>query len=45
MAQNRGAGPIPLAAAHAAAGLHVLLGVIAAGQDAGLEQQRNGQWR
>jgi hypothetical protein len=34
MAQNQGAGPIPLAAAHAATGLHVLLGVIAAGQDA-----------
>jgi hypothetical protein len=34
MAQNQGAGPIPLAAAHAAAGLHLLLGVIAAGQDA-----------
>jgi hypothetical protein len=34
MAQNQGAGPIPLAAAHAAAGLHMLLGVIAAAQDA-----------
>ncbi|MBK3640122.1 DUF6245 family protein [Streptomyces sp. MBT33] len=34
MAQNREAGPIPLAAAHAATGLHLLLGVIAASQDA-----------
>jgi hypothetical protein len=34
MAQNQGAGPIPLAAAHAATGLHMLPGVIAAGQDA-----------
>jgi hypothetical protein len=34
MAQNHGAGPIPLAAAHAATGLHTLLGVIAASQDA-----------
>uniref|UniRef100_UPI003F49790C DUF6245 family protein n=1 Tax=Streptomyces sp. CA-136453 TaxID=3240050 RepID=UPI003F49790C len=34
MAQNQGAGPIPLAAAHAATGLHTLLGVIAASQDA-----------
>lgn len=34
MAQNREVGPIPLAAAHAAAGLHLLLGVIAASQDA-----------
>ncbi|MFF3061585.1 DUF6245 family protein [Streptomyces sp. NPDC057909] len=34
MAQNREVGPIPLAAAHAATGLHQLLGVIAASQDA-----------
>ncbi|MFE9254124.1 DUF6245 family protein [Streptomyces sp. NPDC006879] len=34
MAQNREVGPIPLAAAHAATGLHTLLGVIAASQDA-----------
>lgn len=34
MAQNREVGPIPLAAAHAATGLHLLLGVIAASQDA-----------
>ena len=34
MAQNRQVGPIPLAAAHAAEALQVLLGVIAASQDA-----------
>ncbi|MGP2436324.1 DUF6245 family protein [Streptomyces sp. JW3] len=34
MAQNQAAGPIPVAAAHAASGLHLLLGVIAASQDA-----------
>jgi hypothetical protein len=34
MAQNQGAGPIPLAAAHAATGLHMPRGVIAAGQHA-----------
>lgn len=34
MAQNQGAGPIPLAAAHGAIGLHLLLGVIAASQTA-----------
>lgn len=34
MAQNREVGPIPQAAAHAAAGLHRLLGVIAASPDA-----------
>ncbi|MER7578125.1 DUF6245 family protein [Streptomyces sp. NPDC126514] len=34
MAQNREVGPIPLAAAHAATGLHTLLGVIAASQNA-----------
>ncbi|MFI2367544.1 DUF6245 family protein [Streptomyces sp. NPDC018833] len=34
MAQNREVGPIPLAAAHAATGLHLLLGVIAASRDA-----------
>ena len=34
IAQNRQAGPIPLAAAHAAEGLQVLLGVIAASQTA-----------
>ena len=34
MARNRQAGPIPLAAAHAAEALQVLLGVIAASQDA-----------
>ncbi|MBL1119700.1 hypothetical protein JK364_46405 [Streptomyces sp. 110] len=34
MAQNREAGPIPLAVAHAATGLYLLLGVIAASQDA-----------
>ena len=34
MAQNRRVGPIPLAAAHAAEALQVLLGVIAASQDA-----------
>ncbi len=34
IAQNRGAGPIPLAAAHAAEGLQVLVGVIAASQTA-----------
>lgn len=34
MAQNREVGPIPLAAAHVATGLHQLLGVIAASQDA-----------
>ena len=34
MAQNRQVGPIPLAAAHAAQALQVLLGVIAASQDA-----------
>jgi hypothetical protein len=34
VAQNREVGPIPLAAAHAATGLHTLLGVIAASQDA-----------
>lgn len=34
MAQNREVGPIPLAAAHAATGLHTLLSVIAASQDA-----------
>ena len=31
---NGEVGPVPLAAAHAATGLHMLLGVIAAGQDA-----------
>jgi Family of unknown function (DUF6245) len=34
MARNRQVGPIPLAAAHAAEALQVLLGVIAASQDA-----------
>jgi hypothetical protein len=34
MAQNRQVGPIPLAVAHAAEALQVLLGVIAASQDA-----------
>jgi hypothetical protein len=34
MAQNRQVGPIPLAAAHAAEALQVLLGVIAASQSA-----------
>lgn len=34
LAQNWEVGPIPLAAAHAATGLHILLGVIAASQDA-----------
>ncbi|MDQ1031559.1 hypothetical protein QF035_009141 [Streptomyces umbrinus] len=34
MAQHHATGPIPLAAAHAASGLHLLLGVIAASQDA-----------
>ena len=34
MARNRQAGPIPLAAAHAAEALQVLLGVIAASQNA-----------
>ncbi|MFE0654416.1 DUF6245 family protein [Streptomyces sp. NPDC059534] len=34
MAQNQGAGPIPLSSAHTATGLHLLLGVIAASQDA-----------
>jgi hypothetical protein len=34
MAQNQEAGPIPLAAAHTATALHLLLGVIAASQDA-----------
>src|SRR5882757_5832752 len=34
MAGNREVGPIPLAAAHTAVGLHTLLGVVAAGQDA-----------
>lgn len=34
MAQNREVGPIPLAAAHAVTGLHLLLGVIAASQHA-----------
>ncbi|MCL8014871.1 DUF6245 family protein [Streptomyces sp. AS02] len=34
MAQHHETGPIPLAAAHAASGLHLLLGVIAASQDA-----------
>lgn len=33
MAQHHATGPIPLAAAHAASGLHLLLGVIAASQD------------
>ncbi|MCP3818698.1 hypothetical protein NLX86_11395 [Streptomyces sp. A3M-1-3] len=33
MAQHQETGPIPLAAAHAATGLHTLLGVIAASQD------------
>jgi Family of unknown function (DUF6245) len=33
MAQNRQVGPIPLAAAHAAEALQLLLGVIAASQD------------
>lgn len=34
MAQHHETGPIPLAAAQAATGLHTLLGVIAASQDA-----------
>jgi hypothetical protein len=34
MAQRHETGPIPLAAAHAATGLHLLLGVIAASQEA-----------
>ncbi|WP_406122439.1 DUF6245 family protein [Streptomyces canus] len=34
MAQHHAIGPIPLAAAHAASGLHLLLGVIAASLDA-----------
>ncbi|MFJ8018790.1 DUF6245 family protein [Streptomyces sp. NPDC096311] len=34
MAQHHGTGPIPLAAAHAASGLYLLLDVIAASQDA-----------
>lgn len=34
MAQHQETGPVPLAAAHAATGLHTLLGVIAASQDA-----------
>lgn len=34
LAQNPSAGPIPVAAAHGAAGLHLLVGVIAASQDA-----------
>lgn len=33
-ARNREVGPLPPAAAHAATGLHLLLGVIAASQDA-----------
>jgi len=33
IAQNKEAGPLPLAAAHAAEGLQMLLGVCAAGQD------------
>ncbi|WP_309500377.1 DUF6245 family protein [Streptomyces shenzhenensis] len=34
MAQHHATGQIPLAAAHAASGLHLLLGAIAASQDA-----------
>ena len=34
IAQHHATGPIPLAAAHATSGLHLLLGVIAASQDA-----------
>ncbi|MGW2120599.1 DUF6245 family protein [Streptomyces sp. NPDC001758] len=34
MAQHHATGPIPLATAHAASGLHLLLGVITASQDA-----------
>ncbi len=34
IAQNAETGPIPVAAAHAAEGLHVLLGVVGAGYQA-----------